>query len=161
MANRAAWVAQYLPELIRRGLSPTESLRAFRAPADEGGLGLHVGTTEWYRQWGQTIDRLSKAEGFMNVQLNRRPTSEQVSVFSSRRATGFNFTFDVLVRNRATGETYYTPSGYRSDRAVSFATAKRGALDAISVAAAEGSPSVADLEVLGALPVSVVEYVPA
>lgn len=161
MANRPAWVAQYLPELIRRGFSPTEALRSFRAPVEEGGLGLHVGTTEWYRQWGQTISRLSTAEGFMNVQLNRRPTDAQTTVFQSRKATGWQYTFDVLVRNNATGETYYTPSGYRTDRLVSFGVAKRGALDAITVAAAEGSPSVADLEVLGALPVSVVEYVPA
>jgi hypothetical protein len=160
MAKGDAWVAQYLPELIRSGLSATAGLRAFRAPADAGGLGLKVSTTEWYRQWGQTINALAAREGFMAVNLARRPSPEQVTQFSSRKATGFLYTFDVLVRNNATGQTYYTPSGYRSATLVRFATAKQAALDAISKAAAEGSPSVSDLTVLGALPVEVREYLP-
>ncbi len=160
VADRPAWVANYLPELIRRGLSATSALDAFRSPADEGGLGLHVSTTEWYRQWGETLRDLSQREGFMAVNLARRPTADQLVSFTSRRATGFLYTFDVLVRNNATGETYYTPSGYRSERLVRFSTARQAAMDALTAAAAEGSPTVADLRVLGALPVSVREYVP-
>jgi len=160
VADRAPWVAQYLPELIRQGLSATQGLNLFRSPPEEGGLGQGVSTSEWYRQWSQTLNRLSQAEGFMAVNLNLRPTADQLVQFSSRRATGLNYTFDVLVRNRATGETYYTPSGYRTDTPVSFRKAKQGAMDALTLAAAEGSPSVAALDIIGALPVSVVQYVP-
>lgn len=160
MAERPAWVANYLPDLIRRGVSATEALRVFRAPTEQGGLGLHVSTSEWFRQYSETLADLANREGFMRVNIGRRPTSDQITPFTSRAATGFQYHFDILVRNNATGETYYTPSGYRTQQLVSFRTARQGAIDAISQAAAEGSPSVADLEVLGALPVSVREYVP-
>lgn len=160
VAKGDAWVANYLPSLIRSGISATQALASFRAPASEGGLGLSVGTSEWYAQWGETLRDLSSREGFMAVNLGLRPSSDQIVPFTSRRATGFLYTFDVLVRNNATGETYYTPSGYRSDSLVKFSTARQSAIDAISAAALDGSPSVADLDVLGALPVSVRQYVP-
>lgn len=160
MAKGDAWVAQYLPSLIERGVGPTEALRAFRAPAAEGGLGLRVSTQEWYRQWAQTLADLSSRQGFMSVNFARRPAAEQITEFTSRRATGYLYTFDVLVKNNATGETYYTPSGFRSDKLVRFSTARQSAIDAIAAAALDGSPSVADLDVLGAVPVSVRQYVP-
>lgn len=160
MAKGDAWVAQYLPQLIRTGISASQALQSFRAPAAAGGLGLRVSTTEWYRQWSETLRDLASREGFMSVNLGLRPTSDQIVPFTSRRATGFLYTFDVLVKNNATGETYYTPSGYRSDSLVKFSTARQSAIDAIAAAALDGSPSVADLDVLGALPVSVRQYIP-
>lgn len=160
MAERPAWVAQYLPDLIRRGMSATAALNLFRAAPAEGGLGLHVSTSEWYRQFGETLSDLSKREGFVAVNYSLRPTSDQMTTFTSRRATGYLYPWNVLVRNRSTGETYYQVSGYRTERLVSFRVARQGAIDAITQAAAEGSPSVADVEVLGALPLPVREYVP-
>lgn len=160
MADRPAWVAQFAPDLIRRGISATAALRIFRAPAGDGGLGLHVSTTEWYRQYGEALADLSKREGFLAVNYGLRPTRDQITSFTSRRATGFLYPFNVLVRNNTTGETYYQVSGFRSASAVSFRVAQQGAIDAIAEAARDGSPTVADVEVLGALPLPVREYVP-
>lgn len=161
MAERPAWVANYVPDLIRRGMSATAALGVFRAPASEGGLGLHVSTSEWYRQFSATLSDLSKREGFLGVNYGLRPTRDQITEFPSRRATGLYYPFNVLVKNHATGETYYQVSGFRSQQSVSFRVARQGAIDAIANAAREGSPTVADVEVLGALPLPVIEYVPS
>lgn len=160
MADRPAWVAQYMPELQRRGVSASAALREFRRPAAQGGLGLSISTSTWYKQWGQTLAQLAQREGFLAVNLSRRPSTEQITEFTSRKATGYHYSFNVLVKNNATGETYYTPSGYRSQQLVSFAKARNAAIDALTQAAAEGSPSVADLDILGAVPIGVTEYVP-
>lgn len=160
MADKPAWVAQYIPDLIRRGVSATAALDLFRAPRDAGGLGLHVSTSEWYRQFGATLADLSKREGFLAVNYGLRPTRDQITQFPSRKATGFYYPSNVLVRNRSTGETYYQISGYRSQRPVSFRVAQNGAIDAIMAAARDGSPTVADIEVLGAVPLPVIEYAP-
>lgn len=160
MARGDAWVTQYLPQLIRAGLSPTAALREFRRPVEEGGIGGKIATQTWYQAWGETLAALQSQALVMQVPLGRAPSQSEVTEYSSRGAAGYLYSFDVLVRNRATGETYYTPSGYRSSGRVQYGTAMRGAVAAIEDAAAEGSPSAANLQILGALPVEVRLYVP-
>jgi hypothetical protein len=154
------WVTQYLPKLIQSGLSPTAALREFRRPADEGGIGGRIATQTWYQAWGETLAALQSQEQVMRVPLGRAPTAQEETPYSSRGATGRLYSFDVLVRNRATGETYYTPSGYRTNQRVTYATAMTGAISAIQDAAEQGSPSAANLQILGALPIEVRVYVP-
>lgn len=161
MPSNSAWVTQYLPQLINAGLSPTAALRQFRAAPEEGGLGLSIATQTWYRAWGETVAALQSQQQIMQVPLGRAPTPNEVTPYSSVSARGYLYSFDVLVRNRATGETYYTPSGYRSSARVTYNTALNGAIAAISDAAVQGSPSAANLQVLGALPIEVRLYEPA
>jgi hypothetical protein len=161
MADKPAWVGQYLPSLQRLGMSATAALRTFRGPADEGGLGLHVSTSEFYRQWAASINELAKAEGFLSVNLSRKPTDDQITAFPSRQATGYSYYFNALVRDQATNETYYRPISFRTDTLVSFAKAKGRALDALTAAAAEYAPLGSGIDVLGAVPVSVRNYLPA
>lgn len=160
MARGDTWVTQYLPRLIAAGLSPTAALREFRRPVEEGGIGGHISTQTWYQAWGETLAALQSQQQVMQAPLGRAPSQSEVTPYSSRGAQGYLYSFDVLVRNRATGETYYTPSGYRSNTRVQYGTAMSGAIAAINDAAAEGSPSAANLQVLGALPIEVRLYVP-
>lgn len=160
MADREAWVTNYLPGLIREGLSPTAGLALFRQAASEGGYGGSIRTQTWYQAWGETVAALASQEAVMQVPLGRPPTASEITEYSSRGATGRLYSFDVLVRNRATGETYYTPSGYRTQGNVTYNTAMTGAISAILDAAEEGSPSAANLQVLGALPTEVRQFVP-
>lgn len=160
MARGEAWITNYLPKLIGEGLSPTAALRLLRAPEAEGGFGLSIRTQTWYQAWGETVAALASREAIAQAPLGRRPVADEITPFSSRTATGFLYSVDVLVRNRATGETYYTPSGFRSQQRVSYRTAIAGAVSAIADAAIAGSPSAGNLQVLGALPVEVREYQP-
>lgn len=160
MAKGDPWLTNYMPAMIRQGLSATAALRQLRAPVEQGGAGLSIRTQTWYQAWGETTAALSRQQAIRGVPLGRAPTIDEVTPYSSRGATGFLYSFDVLVRNRATGETYYTPSGFRSDRRVTYQTALQGAISAIADAAAEGSPSAANLQLLGALPIEVREYQP-
>lgn len=161
MADRPAWVAQYLPALQRLGVSATSALRTFRAPVDAGGLGQSVSTSEFYKQWGASLNELANAEGFLAVNLGRRPTADQITQFPSRQATGFQYHFNVLVQNKSTGETYYTPGSYRSSTLVSFGNAKQRTIDAIVAAGEEYAGPMSEVDVLGAVPVNVREYVPS
>lgn len=160
MARGDVWLTNYLPGLIRGGYTPTAALRLFRAPQDEGGFGMSITTQTWYQAWGETVAALNAQDAVMQVPLGRAPSQSEITPYSSRGASGLLYSFDVLVRNRATGESYYTPSGYRSQKPVTYQTAMSGAISAIVDAAAEGSPSAANLQVLGALATEVRQYLP-
>lgn len=160
MADRPAWVAQYLPALQRLGLSATSALQTFRSPVEAGGLGLHVSTSEFYRQWGASLNELANAEGFLAVNLGRRPTADQITAFPSRTATGYQYHFNVLVRNKSTGETYYTPGSHRTQTLISFGNARQRTIDAIVAAGEEYAGPMSEVDVLGAVAVNVRQYIP-
>lgn len=154
------WITNYLPGMIREGLSGAEMLRRLRSPTDEGGPGLSIRTQTFYRALGETIDALGKVSEVGSAPLGRRPVADEITAYASRQATGYLYSFDVLVRNKTTGEVYYTPAGYRTDRLVQMRTAMGGAIGAIVEAGKEGSPSAGELDVLGAIATEVREYQP-
>lgn len=155
MADRPAWITQHLPGLIREGVSGAEALRRLR------GAGVAIRTQSFYRAWGETKAALASWSQVAEAPLGRRPVGAEITEYSSRHGSrGYLYSFDVLVRNRSTGEVYYTPSGFRTNRLVRYETAMQGAVDAIAMADPEGSPELADMQVIGAVPLEVREYVP-
>lgn len=75
------------------------------------------------------------------------------------RATGFLYTANIAVRDRLTGEVFFTPSGYRSQGLVSYNTALQHAINAAQDAQEANRESFGG-DILGGFVSQVRQFVP-
>lgn len=153
MADRPTYPAGLVNQLQARGMSATEGLRHAREQ------GVKLRTQTWYRLWGETRAAADRIGQVGAARMHRRPTSEEVTPMTAPRATGFLYTANIAVRDRLTGEVFFTPSGYRSQGLVSYNTALQHAINAAQDAQEANRESFGG-DILGGFVSQVRQFVP-
>lgn len=131
--------------------SASASLKAYRAAGGE------VRTQTWYRLFGEVQGALGNRISEATAPLNRRPTAEETTTWSTRNAAGFLQQVEVLVRDRDTGEVSARPFSVTGPRLQSRGAVISQALDVFDSGVEEGSFSE---QILGAVHVGAYELVP-
>jgi hypothetical protein len=121
--------------------------------------GVKIRTQTWYRLWGETRAAADRVGALSASNMHRRPTAEEITPMTVPKAKGYLYTVNVAVRDRLTGEVFYTPSGYRSDTLVSKNRALQGAIEAAQ-AAQEANRESFGGQILGGTLTQVRQFIP-
>ena len=136
-------------DALNEGKSATAGLAAYRAAGGE------VRTQTWYRLHGEVQSALAGRISEASAPLNRRPTGDEVTTWTTRNAAGYLQQIEVLVRDRQTGEVMAKPYSVTGDTMRSRGAAISEALDAYM-----GNADQYEEQVLGAVHVGAYELVP-
>lgn len=156
MARRApAYVANLIPGLQARGLSANDALAELRAQ------GLGVRRQNFLRLWGATQKEASLRGRLSTNHPSQTPERSEIVQVQRPRARGFQFNVDLLARDPATGEFYFTPSAVVSDRLITFGEAVDIAASNLRAMQAKGGRDTVQADILqGGHVTSVLERVP-
>lgn len=138
---------------VRDGLSARAGLRAFRSG---GGA---VNDTKWFRTVAEVRRVVAERIDEASRPLNRRPTGDEITRLTSRKAVGYWQEIEVFTRDRSTGEVAASTFVLRGQGLVT----RQAAIDfavAEYAAGSAGSLNEAEDEVLGAAYVSTLELFP-
>lgn len=122
----ADYATNFIAALIKEGLGPTAGLRAFR---EAGG---QIRTQTWFRAWGEVVGSLAKHTATGMAPLDRRPTAEEISRWTTARRPGYLYQIEFQVRPRGTAEVWTSWHSVRSDRLLTYGDALAGSLDALA-----------------------------
>lgn len=172
---QSAYVAQYVPGLIRLGLSANQALlylqgRWENMTAETRGrieaAGMHPLETSltprrqtFLRLYAETRAALDRREQVIHAELGRRPAAAEISKWPARRPGGYLYQVEVAVRKQATGEVYFTPSAYFASRLVTYGEAASEATNVFLQAQLEDR-SFEGEQILGPMITGVFEFVP-
>lgn len=134
---------------INAGMSASAGLAAYRSAGGE------VRTQTWYRLHGEAQAMLAGEVSEAAKPLNRLPTSDEITTWTTSTAAGFMQRVEVFVRDRATGEVTSKPWSTVGPGVVS-----RGAAVEAALGAYEDNAGDYDEQVLGAAYVGTHELVP-
>jgi hypothetical protein len=118
------YAANFMRRLIEEGASAAEGLRRYRA------AGGAIRTQVWYRSFGETARVLAEKGKVLAAPRTRRPAADEVTTWTTRRATGYIYQAEVQVRLRGTSEIFTTNFSFKSDRLVRYGAALDSILDA-------------------------------
>lgn len=108
---------------ISNGLSARAALAAFR----EGGG--HTADSTWFRLYGEVRSSVEDRTAEVGRPLNRRPTGDELTTWTTAGATGYLQQVEVYTKSRITGEIGVKPFSVTGNTLVSRQTAIRQALD--------------------------------
>lgn len=134
---------------VEAGMSARAGLNAFR---ESGG---QVRDATWYRMFGEYQRHLSEAGEEPGRPLNRYPTGDEITQWSTVDAEGYLQRVEVLTRNRGTGEVEWKPWSRAGDSVLTRQGAISDALDSFA-SNADGY----DEQILGAVYVGTHELIP-
>lgn len=120
------YAANFVRSMIERGLSATAALREFRA------AGGQIQTQTWYRTYGEVGAALANRERASSIPLGRRPNADEVTTWSTRRATGYLYQIEAQVRIRGTSEVFTMQTSYRSDSLIQTGRALQDAMNTLA-----------------------------
>lgn len=106
MADYAVWAAI---QAAKSGLSANAGLKAFQA----GGGSIRRAT--WLRVYAEVKSSLADQVDEISRPLNRKPTGDEINVFSAVKATGYMQHVDIYVREKETGLVYARPYSIRTE----------------------------------------------
>lgn len=106
MANLHApgWVAAG----VRQGLSARESLRQYR---DQGGA---IRDSVWFRLYSEQRAAVGSVREEMTKPLNAKPTAQEITTMTTKRASGFLQTLDIYTRLKGTDVVSVRPFMFTS-----------------------------------------------
>lgn len=108
MADFPFWAAV---RTVRDGISARAGLRAYRA----GGGAIR--DTTWFRMISEARVSIAARGDEVGRPLNRRPTADEGTRWTTSKARGVLQQVEVMVRDRDTGEVLAIPYGISSRRA--------------------------------------------
>lgn len=92
----------WVQSALREGIGPTAALRAAR----EGGL--RIGTSDWFRTYGNERNNLAIQAKAIAEPLNRRPTPDQIGQWDTIKRKGYAYRVVGVLQDRETGATKTT-----------------------------------------------------
>jgi hypothetical protein len=99
---------------MRIGVNPTTALQAYR---ESGG---RIRTQSWFQVAAEERAKLGRQPLVQNAPLRRRPTFEEISTVTSRRARGYDYKFRIGGILGETGEPVVVFHSVRTSRLMRY-----------------------------------------
>jgi len=150
--------ASIVAQLQARGFSAEQALREIQKVAPD------ADPAEVRQIHAQVTTARAREGALQRVNIGRRPRSEEITPWTTRKRTGFVYHTDLIVRVGDIGVTFRKPFSMKYDAPVSYRKAMADAIGNFEAGAAElddeGNPRYGDEEVIGAVVLSVFELQP-
>lgn len=147
MADFPFWAAV---RSVKEGMSGSAGLRAYRAG------GGKIGTQTWHRMVAEARHSISARGDEVSRPLNRRPTADETTTWTTAKAKGWIQQVEVMVRDRDTGDILTIPFSLKGRTLVSRQSAIDDALSVITPEGTDGEKQ----QILGAVYVGTYEMRP-
>jgi len=111
------YVSSLIPGLQEQGLTANAALATLKD------LGLGIRRQTFLQEWGAQIAEGAKRESIIRANLERPPTSSEITRRQSPHASGYNYVITHIVVDPISGEPIQIPGGYTTPRLSTYGEA--------------------------------------